>query len=263
MSAREPHRAREMAESFGVDAERYDRSRPRYPDALFERILNAGPGRDVLDVGCGTGIAARQLQAAGATVLGVEPDARMAGFARRHGTDVEVATFETWEPAGRDFDIVVAGQSWHWVDPVAGADKAARVLRPGGLLAVIRNDGQIPPAVADAVAGVYRRLLPGTFAADAVTRSAADTYTVQTAGTVDGIRQTGRFGEPDRWSVTWEQHVDNDDWLDLLPTSDGHTLLPAAELAEVLSTLRTALHALGPGFTIQYVTTVFAATRSR
>lgn len=250
-----------MAESFGGDPERYDRSRPRYPAALIARILSASPGCDILDVGCGTGIAARQLQAAGATVLGVEPDARMADFARRHELDVEVATFELWDAAGRDFDAVVAGQAWHWVDPVAGAAKAAQVLRPGGLLAVIRNDGQAPPEVVNTVAAVYRRVLPDTFAARAATRSAANTYTLQTARTVNGIRQAGRFGEPDHWSLTWEQHVTHDEWLDLLPTSDGHTLLPAAALDEVLAALRAALDALGGGFTMQYVTTVFAATR--
>lgn len=83
-----------MAESFGVDAERYDRTRPRYRDAMVEQIVAASPGPDVLDVGCGTGIEARQFQAAGATVLGVEPDARMADLARRTGVEAEVATFE-------------------------------------------------------------------------------------------------------------------------------------------------------------------------
>jgi ubiquinone/menaquinone biosynthesis C-methylase UbiE len=58
-----PHEARQVAESFGEDAERYDRTRPRYPDALIERIAATGP--DVLDVGSGTGIAARQLRAVG------------------------------------------------------------------------------------------------------------------------------------------------------------------------------------------------------
>ena len=61
----EPHRHRQVAESFGGDAERYDRTRPRYPDAMVERIVAASPGPDVLDVGCGTGIEARQFQAAG------------------------------------------------------------------------------------------------------------------------------------------------------------------------------------------------------
>ena len=56
---------RQIAESFGIDPERYDRARPRYPEALVARILAASPGPDILDVGCGTGIAARQFRAQG------------------------------------------------------------------------------------------------------------------------------------------------------------------------------------------------------
>jgi SAM-dependent methyltransferase len=105
----EPHQHRQMAESSGADAERYDRTRPPYPDALVERIVTASPGLEVLAVGCGTGIEARQLQPAGCTVPGVEPDARMAEFARSRGLAVEGATFEDWEPADRGFDAVIAG----------------------------------------------------------------------------------------------------------------------------------------------------------
>src|SRR5271166_5375574 len=88
-----PHQFRQVAESFGVDAERYDRTRPRYPVDMVARIVAASGGPDVVDVGCGTGTAARQFREAGCTVLGVEPDVRMADFARRSGLDVEVATF--------------------------------------------------------------------------------------------------------------------------------------------------------------------------
>ena len=81
-------------------------------------------------MGVGTGIVARQFQAAGCQVLGVDPDARLAEFARHSGVEVEVSTFEAWEAAGRKFDAVVSGESWHWVDPVVGASKAAELLRP-------------------------------------------------------------------------------------------------------------------------------------
>src|SRR5260370_20744524 len=91
----------------------------------------ASPGRDVLDVGSGTGIAARLFAAAGCRVPGVDPDPRMAGLARQGGTATEVATFEGWDPAGRTFDAVIAAPAWHCVDPVAGAAKAAAALRPG------------------------------------------------------------------------------------------------------------------------------------
>src|SRR4029077_6484020 len=133
------HHYRAVAESFGVDAERYDRTRPPYPAALVDRIIAVSPGPDVLDVGCGTGIEARQFRAAGCRVLGVDPDARMADLARQSGVEVEVAAFEDWNPAGRAFDAVIAGQAWHWVDPVAGAVKAAQALHPGGRLAVFWN----------------------------------------------------------------------------------------------------------------------------
>jgi SAM-dependent methyltransferase len=106
---------------------------------MVDRIVAASPGRDVLDVGIGTGVSARAFQAAGCRVLGVEVDARMAEFARGGGLEVDVAKFEDWDSAGRTFDAVIAGQTWHWIDPVAGAAKAAQVLRPDGRLAVFWN----------------------------------------------------------------------------------------------------------------------------
>src|ERR1700677_1303514 len=122
-AAAEPHRARQVAESFGADPERYDRTRPRYPQALVDRIIAASPGRDLLDVGIGTGISARPFRAAGCRVLGVEVDARMAAVARGDGFDVEVARFEEWDAKGQTFDTIIAGMTWHWVDPAAGATK--------------------------------------------------------------------------------------------------------------------------------------------
>jgi SAM-dependent methyltransferase len=113
-----------------TDSNRTVSARPSYPQAMVERIIAASPGPDVLDVGCGTGIVARQFPAAGCGLLGVEVDARMAALARQSGLQVEVAKFEDWDPAGRAFDAVLSGQTWHWIDPIAGAAKAAEVLRP-------------------------------------------------------------------------------------------------------------------------------------
>ena len=69
----QPHQARDVAESFGSDPERYDRTRPGYPGALIRAVAAAAPGPDVLDVGCGTGIDARQFAAIGCRVLGIVP----------------------------------------------------------------------------------------------------------------------------------------------------------------------------------------------
>jgi SAM-dependent methyltransferase len=257
------HQYRQMAESFGVDPERYDRARPRYPEALVARIVAASPGPDVLDVGCGTGIAARQFRAAGCRVLGVEPDARMADFARRTGIEVEVGTFEAWDSAGRRFDAVVAGQAWHWVDPVAGAAKAAGALRPGGRLAAFWHVFEPPQDVSEALAAVFKRLVPDSpvnlQAGPVQTDRIATGFTARAA---DGMREAGGFGDPERWQYNWERSYTRDEWLDQLATSGALTPLPAERRAEVLAAVGVALDAMAPSITVRLTTVAVMAARA-
>ncbi|HVW42119.1 MAG TPA: class I SAM-dependent methyltransferase [Amycolatopsis sp.] len=250
-----------MAESFGRDAERYDRARARYPDDLVTRIVATSPGRDFLDVGCGTGIEARQFQAAGCRVLGVDPDVRMAEFARRTGVEVEVARFEDWDAAGRAFDAVVAGQAWHWVDPVAGAVKAAQVLRPGGLLAVFAHVYAPPPEVADAIAEVTRRVLPGYPFGGRQEHDSADIYRAMFATFAGGFEQSHAFGAPEQWRFEWERTYTRDEWLDFMPTTGGLTRLAADKLAEILDAAGAAIDRLGGSFTLPFTTLAVAASR--
>jgi SAM-dependent methyltransferase len=262
VSERESHQAREVAESFGADAERYDRARPSYPSALVERIIATSPGTDVLDVGCGTGIAARLFQAAGCRVLGVDVDERMAGLARRRGLDVEVAKFEDWDPAGRTFDAVVAGQAWHWVDPVAGAALAARVLRPGGRLAVFWNSFQPPAPLAEAFTAVYRRVL-----AEAplfkMPSPGADAYGALSEKAADGMRRAVALGKVEQWRFEWDRFYPRDEFLDQLPTSGFVNQLPPATLQELVTGIGAAIDAAGGGFTMGYTTVVVTAVKIR
>ncbi|MFI6907133.1 class I SAM-dependent methyltransferase [Nonomuraea sp. NPDC050394] len=258
-SGREPHEHREIAESFGNDAERYDRARPRYPEALIERIAAAGP--DVLDVGCGTGIAARQFQAAGRRVLGVEPDARMAATARRLGVAAEVATFEQWQAGGRMFDAVAAAQAWHWIDPVAGAAKAAAVLRPGGLLAVFWNVARPPDELSRALADLHARLVPGSPFDPRAWASRAEPYAPMMATAVEGIAEAGGFGEPERWRQDWQTPCTREQWLDQLPTSGMFTRLAPERVADLLEGAGAAVDALGGTFTMRYTSVAVLATR--
>jgi SAM-dependent methyltransferase len=256
----ESHHARDMAQSFGSDPERYDRARPSYPAALVERVIAASPGRDVLDVGCGTGIVARQFQAAGCSVLGVEPDARMAGQARQRGLEVEVARFEDWDLAGRAFDAVVAGQAWHWIDPVAGAAKAAQALRPGGRIAAFWNASQPPPNLAEAFAAVFRRVLPDSplFQRPA---PGVDAYSGLCAKAADGIRETGAFGDPERWEFGWDRPYTRDEWLDQVPTSGFAARLQPNTMEQILAGIGAAIDTAGGRFTMHYTTVAVTAVR--
>ncbi len=254
----EPHRARHIAESFGSDPERYDRTRPRYPQALVDRIVAASPGTDVLDVGIGTGVSAQRFLAGGCRVLGVEPDERMAEFARRLGFEVEVTKFEEWEAIERTFDALISGQAWHWVDPVVGAAKAAEVLRPGGLLAVFWNVSQPPPVLAEAFQAVYRQVLPGSpFFRAASPGIAAYSELLDIAA--DGIRAVAAFGELERWEFDWECSYTKDEWLDLVPTSGGHSNFAPGKLDELLAGIGAAIDAVGGRFTMGYVTVLLTA----
>ncbi len=261
-SGQEPHRHRQAAESFGVDAERYDRTRPAYPPELIDHLVAAAPGRETLDVGIGTGIEARQFQAAGCHVLGIEPDPRMAEFARRSGIDVEIAKFEAWEPAGRRFDLLVSGQAWHWVDPVPGAAKAAEVLRPGGVWAAFWHVPEPPEAVTDALADAYWRFVPDApIDLKNVPKQPADPYGPLIAKVADGLREAGGFREPERIRHDWDRVHTRDEWLDQLPTFGSLTWVEPAVQEQILAEVGEMIDRLGGRFTTRYATVTITAVR--
>jgi SAM-dependent methyltransferase len=260
-AGRESHEARDIAESFGDDASRYDRTRPSYPTALIERITAASPGPGVLDVGIGTGIAARQLRAAGCRVLGVEPDARMAAVARQAGFEVDVSKFEDWDPAGRTFGTVIAAQAWHWVDPVAGAAKAAEALRPGGRLTVFWNVFGVPPEMRDAFGEVYRSVGTG-LPFNPWARPLLDVYLAGCAKAADAMGQAGGFGAAEQWRFGWERSYTTAEWLDVIPTVGGHNRMAPDTLRELLDSMGAVVDAAGGSFTVRYTTVAVTAARA-
>lgn len=244
------HTERRRADSFGRVARQYDRYRPSYPQALIEDLLALRP-RTVLDIGCGTGRLGSLLAARGAQVLGVEPDPAMAAVAREYGLAVEVAAFERWAPAGRRFDLAVCGQAWHWIDPEAGARRAAEALRPAGTLVLAWNVGSLDPEVDARVQDVYARQAPH------LRRSAALGGVTGDALGELGTLPAGGFAEPERRTYRWSLRRSTDEWLGLLATHSDHSTLPPQQLATLLDALRTAVGEAG--VTMGYVTEVVLA----
>ncbi|WP_041450711.1 class I SAM-dependent methyltransferase [Anaeromyxobacter dehalogenans] len=126
-----------LAEDYAV--------RPGYPAPLADRLaaLAGGPGARVADLGAGTGHLARALAARGLRVAAVEPARAMldalADAPASAGPAVEpvhAAAEQTGLAAGA-FALVVIADALHWIDPDRGAREAARLLAPGGVLAVV------------------------------------------------------------------------------------------------------------------------------
>lgn len=128
-------------------ASAYDRTRPRYPAEILSRmqeIANLQPGKSVLEIGAGVGIATVELAQLGAKIVCLEPSKSACAITRdkcaAYG-NVEVinTTFEEWELGKQKFDAVVAATSFHWVTPEVRYAKTAAALNDRGLLILLWN----------------------------------------------------------------------------------------------------------------------------
>jgi len=116
-------------------------ARPGYTAALVERVaaLAGGPGGRAADLGAGTGLLSVALAEAGLLVAAVEPArAMLAGLGvPRPGLTPVQATAEATGLADGAFDLVVLADALHWTDAARAGREAARLLRPGGAVAVV------------------------------------------------------------------------------------------------------------------------------
>lgn len=250
---------------FGQHAEAYDRFRPTYPDAVIDELLGPTPaGLDVLDVGCGTGIASRQIAHGGANVLGVELAPQMAAIARRHGVDVEVGAFEAWDAAGRTFDRVTSAQAWHWLDlPVATA-KAASVLRPGGKLCLIWNVGCQPDDLANALEEVYAKTVPAgghrMFRGYAISRSSEMRTGLDDE--LDAILKEPDLNAPEERWFPWTRNYERDEWLDQLVSRSDHAALEPAVRDRLFEAIGAAIDDHGGSFVMNFEAVLITASRT-
>lgn len=139
----------DVAIDFGRTAADYATHRQGFPEPLWDRLEAMGIGfadRDLVDLGTGTGAVARALAGRGARVTALDPApsllAEAARLAALEGLDIEFreATAEATGLPGEAFDIVTAGQCWHWFDRRRASAEVFRLLRKGGRLAICHFD---------------------------------------------------------------------------------------------------------------------------
>lgn len=125
---------------FGTVAEEYDQFRPDPPASAAE-LAGDLRGRDVLEVGAGTGKLTRFLLGLGANVSVIEPDEEMRRVLVRRSSEVQVllGRAEAVPAPDASFDAVFSSSAWHWFAQPDATNELARVLRDNGAINVWWN----------------------------------------------------------------------------------------------------------------------------
>ncbi|HLY85914.1 MAG TPA: class I SAM-dependent methyltransferase [Gaiellaceae bacterium] len=245
-----PDRER-LRQTFGSVAELYDRARPEYPAAVFDDIAElAGlePGSRVLEIGPGTGKATADLVRRGYAVAGIELSSELAELARRNVpvAEIEVGDFESWEPRDAGFDAICAFAAFHWISPALRYAKPARLLRPGGALAVVHGPHVLPEdgdAFFVEVQEDYDAVVPHPDnAAPPPPEEIADEWG-------DEFRAAGVFERVEARRHLQRLVYKADEYVDVLGTFSDNLALPAAQRDELFDRIHARISAR-PGGTV-------------
>ena len=233
----------------------YDSVRPAYPDEAVAALVDAArrargveaSGRDdalrAADIGAGTGKMSELLARGGLLVDAVEPSEAM----RAQASPIEGVTWhdgvaeETGLP-NDVYDIVVFAQSWHWMDPERAGLEAARILAPGGALAIVWNQMAVS--------------IPWVHRLTRIMRS-GDVHRPDRPPTPGG-----GFAPMTLTQVAWEDHMTPEEILTLGTTRSSYIRSSEAGRARMQENLRWYLYehlgyAPGELVTIPYATLVW------
>jgi SAM-dependent methyltransferase len=230
--------------SFGSVADAYDRARPTYPREAAAWLVGEEPVT-VLELGAGTGKLTEVLASLGHDVHATDPDEAMLERLRARLPDVltSVASAEDIPAPDGVFDVVVVAQAFHWFDHERALPEIARVLKPGGRLALVwnRRDERIP---------WVKRL--GALIGNQDQQHSEEPLVV-----------SGLFGFVEDATFRHWQVVDRDSIRDLVLSRSNVAVLDeearAAKLAEVLAFYDDFGRGMD-GMQLPYVTTCFRAT---
>ena len=130
--------------AFGTRADDYERHRPEWPEEAVERALRgagAGPAATIVDLAAGTGKLTRALVRHAARVIAVEPSADMRRQLAERVPDAEIleGSAESIPLGEASVDALLVGEAFHWFATREAVDEIARVVRPGGGVALLWN----------------------------------------------------------------------------------------------------------------------------
>ena len=138
MERRSYHGRMSVHDRFGDRADEYARTRPTYPEALFQLLEQLAPARDLAwDCGAGSGQTALSLARGFSRVLATDSSRRqLARLAAHERIDLVAAAAEAAPFRDRIVDLVTVSAAIHWFDRPRFYDEVRRVARRGAIIAV-------------------------------------------------------------------------------------------------------------------------------
>lgn len=232
MSAQDGSRLHPLVAGF-VDAEVYDRGRPlcdAHAIAVLREGLGLEDGAPVLELGPGTGQLSRALLAAGLDVTAVEPLAQMrALLVRAIGAErVLEGVAEDIPLPDASVDAVLAADSFHWFDEARTMPEIARVLRPGGGVAILRSAPSMDAPWTEEL---------GTILMDG--RPEHPAFGVR--GAADALEDDPAFGEVREAAVTSERLIDREGIIAFISSISWVGLLTEARRSQLLDRVAALL----------------------
>jgi ubiquinone/menaquinone biosynthesis C-methylase UbiE len=233
--------------SFGSVAEAYERARPLYSLEALEWLRERLPLRRVVDVGAGTGKLTRQLAAAGADVVAVEPDGDMRAVFSRVLPEIELLDGSAEELPLRDasVDVAAAAQAFHWFDLERALPELHRVIRPGGGIAVVWNEWDDDDELMRSLNEIVKRRRPSAIVA---------------SGDEHPLTGSPLFENRELRKFVHMETIDTDTVVERVSSVSAIVNLPPDERERVLGDVR-ALFGDGP-VRFQLVTIAAAADRA-
>lgn len=252
----------DRTQGFNELAGAYSRARPGYPELLWGALRAKLDGRAVpllaVDVGSGTGIATRQLALILPEwrIVGVEPGEAMRAQAvsdsRGAAVEFRIGTAEELPLEDSSAGLVIAAQALHWFDHPRFYTEARRVLTPGGVIGIMRNDCALAelPLFED-----YESFLeehsPG-YARD-----------YRSFDIVSELSEAG-FGDVSRTTTVWTRPLAHEQFIELARSSSKMNAaveqLGEEETTRRLRALLERHHSSGQ-LEIPYISTLFTAQR--
>lgn len=153
-------------ESFDQAAQIYDETRPSYPDAVIDWIIDrteVAKDETLLEIGPGTGQATIKFAERGYRIHGVELGRDLADLLIRKGREhdysitVDVSSFEDWvPPTPFRTSFIFSATAFHWIDRDVKYKKCFDLLSDNGHLVLMWNDA--PDVEIEAVRLAYELL---------------------------------------------------------------------------------------------------------